>query len=592
MADPLSQLRQFHIGGREIKEHNGYIIFGDHGWPKNVNTNYQIYSTDDDKNKKEYYTLECLLYFLKNMDVAHTHYVKQAGRDNIPVVHRPDRKNLLAYLKGEQQTASSIDKNAPIPPLRQPAAEIYKKDHQTSIDPQPSTSSQSSSSQHDSQRAADVSGPSAAKKRHHDPQEEMRLREDLRARLSEQGNKKMATIIPTEAIEKPSAQASAAISKFGAEKLAAMRAKHLAVKRTTIIDADSEVGKPGSGSADASRKDDVLYAVDSDKYQLIKSKEKPWRTRHTILQAPSKNFATTVLPMVESIYRGDDPKKPPSKPAIPMDVQMFPQSQQQQQQLQQQQQQAAQRNSYNRYDQERFVKLDIGVEIDTKKSFVSGVANGLPNYSQQTSQAATPTSRSTGVNGSQSIGRDSVDHHGRPSATSRTPSSGQKLKKRSSTIPIIIIPATTTSLINMYNAQAILQDLTYVEGKPGSKQRESELLIQRKKSDGTHAAYKIIDNPVKLDPDDWHRVVAVFVQGPAWQFKGWPWGGSPVEIFSHIKGFHMKWDESKLDDNVAKWNVHVLDLSRTKRHLDKANLLKFWSSLDNFMIRYKSFLKI
>ena len=28
------------------------------------------------------------------------------------------------------------------------------------------------------------------------------------------------------------------------------------------------------------------------------------------------------------------------------------------------------------------------------------------------------------------------------------------------------------------------------------------------------------------------RVVAVFVQGPAWQFKGWPWNGSPVEIFS------------------------------------------------------------
>jgi len=27
-------------------------------------------------------------------------------------------------------------------------------------------------------------------------------------------------------------------------------------------------------------------------------------------------------------------------------------------------------------------------------------------------------------------------------------------------------------------------------------------------------------------------VVAVFVQGPAWQFKGWPWNGNPVEIFS------------------------------------------------------------
>ncbi|KAG8310664.1 accessory factor associated with RNA polymerase II [Homalodisca vitripennis] len=36
----------------------------------------------------------------------------------------------------------------------------------------------------------------------------------------------------------------------------------------------------------------------------------------------------------------------------------------------------------------------------------------------------------------------------------------------------------------------------------------------------------------KLQSSDWHRVVAVFVMGPAWQFKGWPWDGNPTEIFS------------------------------------------------------------
>ena len=29
--------------------------------------------------------------------------------------------------------------------------------------------------------------------------------------------------------------------------------------------------------------------------------------------------------------------------------------------------------------------------------------------------------------------------------------------------------------------------------------------------------------------------MAVFVQGPAWQFKGWPWSGNPTEIFSRSK---------------------------------------------------------
>lgn len=50
----------------------------------------------------------------------------------------------------------------------------------------------------------------------------------------------------------------------------------------------------------------------------------------------------------------------------------------------------------------------------------------------------------------------------------------------------------------------------------------------------------VSDNPLKLSADDWDRVVAVFVQGPAWQFKNWPWGGNPVEIFTRVKAFHIK----------------------------------------------------
>lgn len=49
---------------------------------------------------------------------------------------------------------------------------------------------------------------------------------------------------------------------------------------------------------------------------------------------------------------------------------------------------------------------------------------------------------------------------------------------------------------------------------------------------------RVIDSPQKLAPADWDRVVAVFVMGPAWQFKGWPWNGNPVEIF--VQGeFHL-----------------------------------------------------
>lgn len=48
----------------------------------------------------------------------------------------------------------------------------------------------------------------------------------------------------------------------------------------------------------------------------------------------------------------------------------------------------------------------------------------------------------------------------------------------------------------------------------------------------------------------------------------------------------------KLDKNVAKWAVNVLEISRTRRHLDRATLMVFWEKLDKYelMIKYCYFL--
>jgi len=74
-----------------------------------------------------------------------------------------------------------------------------------------------------------------------------------------------------------------------------------------------------------------------------------------------------------------------------------------------------------------------------------------------------------------------------------------------------------------------------VKKKSGTKY-EASAYVQRKNQDGTvRAAIKVIDNPNLLTGDEWDRVVAVFVQGAAWQFKGWPWSGNPVEIFDKSK---------------------------------------------------------
>jgi parafibromin len=90
----------------------------------------------------------------------------------------------------------------------------------------------------------------------------------------------------------------------------------------------------------------------------------------------------------------------------------------------------------------------------------------------------------------------------------------------------------------MYNAKEILQDLRFMtteEKKASGSQRENEILLQRRKDGNTSVPYRVIDQPSKLSDADWNRVVAVFVLGPAWQFKGWPWDGNPVEIFSKSK---------------------------------------------------------
>ncbi|KAK0402461.1 hypothetical protein QR680_016347 [Steinernema hermaphroditum] len=177
-------------------------------------------------------------------------------------------------------------------------------------------------------------------------------------------------------------------------------------------------------------------------------------------------------------------------------------------------------------------------------------------------------------------------------ALDRTPPATTPKKKPSRT-PIIVIPASASSLITTFNVRDILQEMKYVKNEERRNQRrETEVVIQRKKDGGVTVPYRVIDNPMKLSNDDWDRVVAVFVQGPAWQFKGWRWNGNPTDIFSHVAAFHLKYDGDKVDANVSKWNVNIITLSKTKRHLDRAYLGKFWEVLERHIQKHKPHLSL
>ncbi len=58
-----------------------------------------------------------------------------------------------------------------------------------------------------------------------------------------------------------------------------------------------------------------------------------------------------------------------------------------------------------------------------------------------------------------------------------------------------------------------------------------------------------------------------------------------ILFFLPVKAFHLKFEEMKLEPNIKKWDVQVLQISRNKRHLDKANILHFWETLDRWVCR-------
>ncbi|XP_076056090.1 cell division cycle 73 hyrax isoform X1 [Oratosquilla oratoria] len=502
MADPLSLLRQYNVNKKEINTKGDNIIFGEFSWPKTVKTNYLVYGSGKDGAPKEYYTLECLLFLLKHVSLTHPGYVRKAAAENIPVVRRPDRKELLAYLNGETSTAAAIDKSAPL--------EIPTQVKRTIED------------------ASD----SAAKKLRFDDSAAQKLKAQLALRFDAP---KKTSIVSN--IDRSLSEA------MSIEKIAAIKAKRLAIKRQTIKEDDDL----GLGTEMRS-----MLEFDIDVTKDITTKERQWRTRTTILQSTGKQFGTSIIQLLKSIRLREEGRMKQSQPnAAPTPISNRVHQQ---------------HTGYSRFDQERYRGKEEteGFKIDTMRTYHGLSLKSVTEGSQSHKMAPQPTPQpqKMAVGGQQQ----------------------QQQQKRPSRTPIIIVPSSPSSLIGMMNAKDLLQDMKFItqDQKRGTK-RENEILIQRGKSGGLTVPYRVLDNASRLTNADWDRVVAVFVMGPAWQFKGWPYDGNPVEIFNRICAFHIKYEEMRLDQNVAKWAVNVINLSRTRRHLDRAAFKEFWEKLDRYM---------
>lgn len=379
----------------------------------------------------------------------------------------------MAYLNGETSTCVSIDKSAPL--------EIP-----TQV-----------------KRQAETDGyENLTKKARFEDLQVQKVKEQLAARLDV--NKKEASV-NIDNIKSLS-------ETMSVEKIAAIKAKRLANKRVTIKRNDHD--EAGVGDLRG------MLDFDVDSTKDIISRERQWRTRATILQSTGKTFYKNISALLSSIKAREEgknrPQQFPQKLPEPTKVVRVNQPQQAQ---------------YNRYDQERFIQQKEVTEefkIDTMGTHHGMSLKSGPGAQQQQQQqlqskkpiaAALPPGRP----------KELI-----PTAQARLlPQNAQN--KRQSKTPIIIIPSSTNSLITMFNAKEILQELKFVtqeDKRAGGAQRENEILLQRRKDGNMTVPYRVVDQPGKLTSHDWSRVVAVFVLGPQWQFKGWPWEGNPVEIFS------------------------------------------------------------
>uniref|UniRef100_A0A1I8I0F9 CDC73_C domain-containing protein n=1 Tax=Macrostomum lignano TaxID=282301 RepID=A0A1I8I0F9_9PLAT len=596
--------------------------------------------TNRPDSSKDYYTLECILYLLRNVRHNHAQYVRTAAAAGVPVVRLPDRRDLLNYLTGKSATSDKIDRSAPLdmsaqrpvaaaaaagassmePSVPSAAAAVstdasaalstvdldavrsadaadvsssaVSADHSDShslakraridLDSSGANDATNSSSgivaQSSTAAATDASGlqagsaaPAQTAVSEADQlaavQRSMKERERLAAKLVDETGAARPAVLPERF------EGSTLSQVMTIEKIHALRAKRRVKIRDSIKPDESGGALAG---ADSGAIGGSFFSEDLSLLRDLVSRERLHRDRNSCLQAATRNFADSVLNGVLRAVRAREEGANAIANSSAVTASGGHHHQHSRQSVGSNpahQQRPTQHLAYSRYDQEKFANRDEAADffkIDTvggwgidmlgrgpagpggDASAARGGPGGVarpsdPRRMQQQRQSFGSGTPRTPVPASPLVGNLS---------TNSTPSSQQK---RTSRTPIIIIPA-TASLISMLNAKDILLEKRFVsieDKRAAGARRENEALIQRMRPDGTTTVpFRVVDQPQKLTADEWSRVVAVFVQGPAWQFKNWPiGGGNPVDIFARVKAFHLKFADMPTDANVLQWNV-------------------------------------
>jgi len=271
--DPLSLLREHHMGNKPVLLQGEQMVFGNMRIPRDTQTAYRSQAGGSQATQGAFYTIDQLWFFLQNSKLSHAQYLMACNKNKFKGVSLPDKRDLLAYLSGQTDHSAAIDLT--IAPLL--------ADMMANAGDQP-------------------------------PQKRHRTSEGARDALSEQQTHELLTearrlvgaaldgpaLVPV-----PSAdgEAEAGASAADADAAAGVRPRVKPRKRSAPM--------PSGAALEALSKADLLE-VDQITEQELRT-----ASRSSLLLAPSKKvFATRLTQLVDAL-RERTAKPPPGSRALP-----------------------------------------------------------------------------------------------------------------------------------------------------------------------------------------------------------------------------------------------------------------------------------
>jgi parafibromin len=158
--------------------------------------------------------------------------------------------------------------------------------------------------------------------------------------------------------------------------------------------------------------------------------------------------------------------------------------------------------------------------------------------------------------------------------------------------PIIMVPSSAQSIVQMSNVKAFLQEGKFYACLP-SAEAETEVFVRPDNFPAVNSyrvsfrKFRVLSDPRQVT--DWNQVCACFVTGRDWQFEQWFNGdktrSDPAMLFDQVRGFFPYFEEEKLPAIIKQWQVVPLLMTQkdTKAHSSVRVAATFWQELYKFL---------